>query len=96
MGIDGVDDIVFDGRDFSGGEQSIEHDHFCRMDGGAILASEDLHALGGGVGALIELAGQILDGEGGFVFRDGEVAENFIDLWFGEDACGGLVELRRI
>ena len=68
MGIDGVDDVGFDGGDFVGGEFAFEDDDLGGVNRGAFLAGEDLHALGGGVGALVELAGKILDGEGGFVF----------------------------
>ena len=45
------------------------------IDRGAVLAGEDLDALGGGVGALVELAGQVLDGEGVFVGSECRVRE---------------------
>ena len=46
----------------------------------------------GGVGALVKLAGKEFDGEGGFVFRDGEGFRNGIHLRFGEDQARGGVE----
>ncbi len=75
MGIHGVDDVGFDAGDFVGGEGAGENDDLGGGDGGAFLAGEDLDALGGGVGALVELAGQVFDGEGVFVGAECKVRE---------------------
>ena len=94
MGIDGVDDVVFDARDFIGGKRAFEDDDLGGENGGAFLAGEDLDALGGGVRALVELAGQVFDGEGGFVFAEREGGGYVIHLRLGEDVGGGFVEFR--
>ena len=68
MGIHGVDDVVLDRRDFFGGEGATENDDLGGKNGGAFLAGEDLNALGGGVRTLVELAGEIFDSEGRFIY----------------------------
>ena len=52
-----------------------------------------MDALGGGVRALVELAGEEFDAEGGFVFAHREFSGHVVDLGFREDVVGGFVEL---
>ena len=56
----------------SGDEIPLENDDLGGINRGTFLAGKDLHALGGGIRALVELARKVFDGEGGFVFREGE------------------------
>ena len=51
-----------------------------------------MDTLGGGVGALVELAGEEFEGEGGFVGGEGEFGRGGFDLWLGEDELGGFLE----
>ena len=77
MGIDGVDDEGFDACEIIVGESAGEDDDFGGKYGRAVFSGENLDALGGGIRALVELAGQVLDGEGGLVFpseRDAEMS----------------------
>ena len=53
-------------------------------DGGALALGDQLHALGGGGGALVELAGQRLDGEDGRAGLLGEFVIGEVDLRLGE------------
>lgn len=55
---------------------------------GGLLAGEDGDALGGGVGALVELAGEELDGER--VRCGGEVGGGGLGERLGEDELAGL------
>ena len=59
---------------------------------GAFFSGEDLHALGSGVGALVELAGEKFDSEGGFVAGDGKLGACGLNLGLGEDEPGSLFE----
>jgi len=62
--------------------------------GGAFFAGEDLDALGGGVRALVELAGKILDGEGRFVCGEVQGGKGVVHLRLGQDVGQGFVEFR--
>ena len=48
--------------------------------------------MSGGVCALVELAGEVFDGEGVFVFFNEEFAGGRLDLGLGENELGGLRE----
>ena len=93
MGVDGVDDVALDAGEVIGGKTAGEDDDLGGGDERAFLAGEDLDALRGGVGALVELAGEVFDGEGGLVFAEGEGGGSQVDLGLGEDLADGLVEL---
>ncbi len=92
VGIDGVDDKIFNSGDFLGGECAFEDDDLGGKHEGTVFAGEDLDALGGGIRALVELSGEKFDGEGGLIFAESEGGENIIHLRLGEDVSGGFVE----
>ena len=62
-GLDRVDDILFNLRDLRLGELAVQRVHTCRTHQRPVPPGEDLDALGGGIGPLVELAGQILHRE---------------------------------
>ncbi len=75
-GLDGVDDVVLDGLDVGGAKLAGEHVDLRGANARALAGADELYALAGRVGALIELAGQVLDGEdGGAERRRGELAD---------------------
>jgi len=62
-------------------------------DDGALPSPDDLEALGGGVGALVELPREELDGEGGLAGGEREGAlGDVVDRRFGEDGRDGLAD----
>jgi len=93
MGIYRVDDVGFDGVEIRSGQLAGEDDDAGRENGGFVFSSEYLDALGGGIGALVELAGEIRVGEGGFVFLEAEGGGCGVDLRLGEDGGAGACEL---
>ena len=88
VGVDGVDEVVFDCVDLFGAKIAFEKIDLGGSEGGRFLAGENGDALGGGVGALIELAGEKLDGEG--VSGGGELGEGLLGEGLGEDEGAGL------
>ena len=62
-GLDRVDDVVLDGLDAGLGEVAGEHVDLGRAHVRAPAGTHELHALARGVGALVELAGQVLHGK---------------------------------
>ena len=93
VGVDSVDDVALDACEVVGAEIAGEEDDLGGDDERALLAGENLNALRGGVGALVELAGEVFDGEGALVFANGKGGGSQIDLGLGEDLADGLVEL---
>ena len=89
VGIYGVDDVGFDGIEIRGGQLAIKDDDAGGKNGGFIFPSENLDALGGGIGALVELTGEIGVGEGGFVFLKVKGGGCDIDLRLGKDGGAG-------
>ena len=81
MGIHRVDDISFDAGQLMQAERTSKYDHLGGGNQRAVLAGEDLHALGGGVGPLVELARQVFHGEGGFIFCQDQRVAGRVDLW---------------
>ena len=71
VGIDGIDDVGFHRGKLFRGECALEDDHLGGVNGGTILAGENLYALGGGIRALVELTREILHGECRFIRADG-------------------------
>ena len=67
-----------------GGKIAGEQVDLCGANGGALALGDQLHALGGGGGALVELAGQRLDGEDGRAGLLGELVIGEVDLRLGE------------
>ena len=92
MGIDRIDDIVFDRCDFVIGKAPFQHDHLGGKNRRALLAGEDLHALSGGIGALVELPRKVFHGKSSLIFTHGEGGGGLIHLGFREDVGGGFVE----
>ena len=92
MGVDGVDEIFLEGVEFVCRDRALQNDDVCRANEGPLFPGEDLHALGGGVGALVELAGEEFDSEGSFVAGDGKLGACELNLGLGEDEPRGLFE----
>jgi len=93
VGVYRVDEVGLNGGEFFLGDLAFENDDASGGDEGAVFSGENLDALGGGVGALVELAGEEFDGEGGFVCGEGEFVGSGFDLGLGENELGGLGEL---
>lgn len=92
VGIDGVDEVFFDRGELGVIEVSGEDNDAGGGDEGAVFSGEDLDALGGGIGPLVELAREELDGEGFFGGGQGEFGGRLLNLRLGEDELGGLGE----
>ena len=94
-GLDRVDDVVLDGGDVLVGEVTGEHVDLGGANIRALAGADELHALAGGVCALVELAGQVLHGEDGrALWRLGDEAV-LAELEGGNgELCGGRVYLR--
>ena len=95
VGIHGIDDEGLDSRQLVRTQHAAENDDLGRDDERAVLAGENLDALGGGVGALVELAGKVFHGEGGLGCGQREVRGGAVHLGFGEDEAGGGGEFVR-
>ena len=73
----GVDHVVLDGGERLVAAGALDHVELGAAHRGALALGDELHALGGGVGALVKLAGQRLHGEHADVLLahlDGELA----------------------
>ena len=57
MGVDRVDEVFLNRGEFIAGKRTLENDDAGGGDEGAVFSGEDLDALGGGVGTLVELTG---------------------------------------
>ena len=82
--LDGVHHVVLDGLD--GGLVQVARDHIDLggAHGGALALADELHALAGGVGALVKLARQEFDGKDGAI-ACGEFVVGHIDLGLAKD-----------
>ena len=60
-GLDGVDDVLFNGGDVVLGQITLQQVDAGAAHGGALALAEQLDALAGGVRALVKLAGQVLN-----------------------------------
>ena len=58
----------------------------------ALALGDDLDALGGGIRALVELAGEVFDREDAAAVRVLEVVRNVVELGFREDAALALLK----
>ena len=86
--LDGVDDVVLDRGEGLVGAGALDHVDLGAAHRGALALGDELHALGGGVGALVKLAGQRLHGKDAHVggVRVGwELARGDVYLRLGED-----------
>ena len=77
-----VDDVLLDGGDVRVAQVSGEHIHDGGTHGGAIALADELDAFAGGVGTLVELAGQEFGGE------------HHVILAHGGHRFGGVIGLR--
>ena len=77
------------------GKVALEDIHQRRAHDGALALGHQLDALGGGVGALVELPRQVLRGKDhALVLR--QFVVNVVQLRLGKDAIPRLIEQRRI
>ena len=83
-GLDGVHHVVLDGLDGGLVQGARDHIDLGGAHGGALALADELHALAGGVGALVKLARQEFDGEDGAI-ACGEFVVGHIDLGLAKD-----------
>ena len=89
--LDGVDNVFFYLFKVALAERAAEQIYLCRAYCRSASVRDELDALCGAVCALIELSGQILDGE----YREavgGDVAADYVELRLGKDGAGRIVE----
>ena len=102
---DGVDDVALDGSKGGIGDRAFQHVHLCVLHGGALALADELDALGGRIGALVELARQRLDREHAGSRRGGnraigrdvhafnrELARGHVYLGLAENRGDALIE----
>ena len=82
--LDGVHHIALDGLQVLRRELAGEQVDLGGAHGGTFALGDQLDALGGGGGALVELAGESLDGEDGRPVGRGELIVGEVDLRLGE------------
>ena len=82
--LDGVHHVVLDGIDGGLVQSARDHIDLGGAHGGALTLADELHALAGGVGALVKLARQELDGKDGAI-ACGEFVVGHIDLGLAKD-----------
>ena len=93
--VDGVDDVLFDGRKLRVRQRTVEQVHARRAHVRPLALRDDLDALRGRVCPLVELTRQILHGEHARPVRVG-LARDEVDLRLGEHRLHGVVkQLRR-
>ena len=82
--LDGVHHVVLDGIDGGLVQSARDHIDLGGAHGGALALADELHALAGGVGALVKLARQEFDGKDGAI-ACGEFVVGHIDLGLAKD-----------
>ncbi len=82
--LDGVHHVVLDGVDIRIGKAAGQDVDLGGAHGGALALADELDALARGVGALVELAGQELDGEYGRAGHVGQLIIGDVDLGLRE------------
>ena len=82
--LDGVHHVVLDGIDGGFVQSARDHIDLGGAHGGALALADELHALAGGVGALVKLARQEFDGKDGAI-ACGELVVGHIDLGLAKD-----------
>ena len=90
--LDRVHHVVLDGFHIRIGQVAGEDVHLRRAHDGTLTAGDELDALARGVGALVELAGQELDGEHGGAGHVGQLVVGEVDLRLGEHDGPAAVE----
>ena len=89
--LDGVDDIAFDRIDVGVGQLAFQNVYLGAQHLGALALADQLDAFARGCRALVELAGQRLDGEHG-ALRVGQLGERIVRLRFAEHGGHALLE----
>ena len=82
--LDGVHHVALDGLDGGFVQGARDHIDLGGAHGGALALADELHALAGGVGALVKLARQEFDGKDGAI-ACGELVVGHIDLGLAKD-----------
>ena len=82
--LDGVHHVVLDGINGGIVQSARDHIDLGGAHGGALALADELHALAGGVGALVKLARQEFDGKDGAI-ACGELVVGHIDLGLAKD-----------
>ena len=90
--LDRVDDIVLDLCKLVVGELAREDVDLGGSDRGSLLVGEELYALSAGIGSLIELPREVLDGEDTVALVRRQLVKDEIALGLGED---GVLRRRR-
>ena len=91
-GLDRVDHVMLDGVHVGVGQVAFQRVQLGGADGRALALGDELDAFGGGVGALVELAGQELGGEDLGAGEVGQVVGHIVHLRLAEHGGHGLVE----
>ena len=91
-GLDRVDHVMLDGVHVGVGQVAFQRVQLGGADGRALALGDELDAFGGGVGALVELAGQELGGEDLGAGEVGQVVGHIVHLRLAEHGGYGLVE----
>ena len=91
-GLDRVDHVMLDGSDVGLAERAFERVHLGGAHGRTLTLRDQLDALCGGVGALVELSGQELGGEHRRVAEVRQVRGGVIHLRLAEHGRRGLFE----
>ena len=92
--LDRVDQRAADGGHLLVRDLAVKEIDLGRAHGGPLAAGLELDALGGGVRALVELAGQVLDGQGPFALCAGrQVLVGVVQLRLGEHVAHRRGEL---
>ena len=93
-GLDRVDDILFNSGQIIGSQLAVQQIDAGRADIRALALTQQLDALAGRVGALVKLAGQILDRKDRFGLGQGVVGH--IHRRLAEHGGDGLLEQRAV
>lgn len=83
---------MLDGLDIGVAQRPGEGIHLGGTHGRAFALADELDAFAGRIGALVELAGQVFDGEHGGTAEVRQIGAHRVDLGLAEDGGCGLVE----
>ena len=91
-GFHGVDDILLDLGHLLGGQSALQQVDTGRAHQRALALTDELDALGGRVGALVELAGQVLHGKRHAAVRSGQLRIGIVHRRLAEHSGHALLE----